>query len=689
MTSFNYLNTEYDKKRGILMSDKRPLELDDLFRIKLLDNPFISSDGSKIAFTYKWIDSEKNKYFSNIYIADIKENKIIQFTRGDYSDRRPKWSPDMKHIAFVSNREEKTRLWLIPSQGGEAYPITQEEGSFSFYTWSPDAKYIVYSFKKKYKEPDIIEDEKDKKEEKSKGKPDFYVIDDIVYKADGQGVTGPDKYNIYLHEIETGKIKQLTGGNLHDINPVFSPDGKKIAFCSNRSQDIIDDPENDDILTIDIETGEIKQITPERGTKSAINWSLDGKNIVFLGNHNPPGTGWPKNFYVYTVPSDGGEDKNLIENFDFTASNKIVGDLQEFSFGPSSLPQFINNGQEIAFLASVKGACELYKVAVSGGVPEKILGGKKDIASFHIDRSGNNIALIMGDMTHPHELFHLEKNGNSWKLKQLTDFNAFIQKEIDLTEPEDLWFENSDGVMIHGWLVKPPGFDEKNKYPLIQQIHGGPHVLYGYTFFHEMHFLASRGYCVLYINPRGSQGYGDDFAMAIRPHWGTPDSLDQLEFLNHVVSKGFIDDKRLYLAGGSYGGFMTIFLTSQTDRYKAAITERCVSNLSSLFGVSDYGYTFQSAVEGLPWEEPEKYNKYSPLYYVKNINTPLLIIHSEEDHRAPVDQADQLYTAMKFLKKDVRYLRFTKESHGLSRSGSPRCRKIRLKFILKWLEEHK
>ncbi|OQA17905.1 MAG: Prolyl tripeptidyl peptidase precursor [bacterium ADurb.Bin363] len=271
-------------------------------------------------------------------------------------------------------------------------------------------------------------------------------------------------------------------------------------------------------------------------------------------------------------------------------------------------------------------------------------------------------------------------------MKQVTSYNDFIVKETTAAHPEEIWLTTGEGVKLQGWLLKPPKFNPSKKYPLIHEIHGGPHILYGYTFFHEIQYFASKGYCVLFINPRGSKGYGTEFASPIDGHWGEPDYTDQMEFLDHVINLGFIDKKKIFVTGGSYGGYMTNWLVTQTDRYRGAVSHRGVSNCTTVFGVSCGCFHFEQNFGGVPWRDYEHYRQHSPLFHVENVTTPVLIMHSENDHLTPICEAEQFFVALRYLKKKARFVRFRNETHELSRGGKPTNRRARLELSLDWFK---
>ena len=271
----------------------------------------------------------------------------------------------------------------------------------------------------------------------------------------------------------------------------------------------------------------------------------------------------------------------------------------------------------------------------------------------------------------------------------MTDFNAALFAELELSSPEYMPYKGADGWPMDGWILKPHDFDPAKQYPLVVEIHGGPHTQYGYGFFHEMQLLTAAGYVVFYTNPRGSCGYGYDFALAVRGAWGEKDSLDIMAGVDALLQKGYIDERRMGVTGGSYGGFMTNWLIGHTDRFKAAVTDRSVVNLASDFGSSDFGWVFaDDELETTPWENLERYMHMSPIHYVKNMHTPLLIIHSEQDLRCNIEQAEQLFATLKYLGREVLFVRFEGQSHGLSRGGHPKLRQERLRHILGWFEKY-
>lgn len=666
---------------------KRNIEVDDLFRLKLLNSPEISPDGEKIAFTYKWTDLKKNTYCSNLYMADLKVNTVYPFTRGEHNDSYPLWSPDGKYIAFRSDRDKKG-LWIIPVAGGEAYPLITDKGSIGEYTWSPDSKFIAYTFKEN--DPlhprEHITNDPDY-EIKDEDIP-YDIIEDIPYKTKNGVITPKGKYNIYLIDLETKEKTRLTEEKYNDNSLSFSPDGKKLAFCSNRLEDTLHNYENSDIYLLHIQSKELKKITHQWGTKSSLSWTADGKYIYFTGHHAPKGHGGWADLKVYKVPAEGGETILLTHKFPGYVSNMLIGDTREFD-DVVQPPAQINGGKDLLFCASYHGGCYLYEVSSGGGESKRIEEGKHEVIYYSIDKSGNNMAVLRGDILHPSEVYHYKKTGNTWDVKRITDYNDFIAEETNITEPEEIWITTTYGVKLQGWLVKPPSFDHAKKYPMIHEVHGGPHILFGYTFFHEFHYFASKGYCVLFINPRGSRGYGEDFTRSIEGNWGVPDKEDHTEFLAHVIEKGYIDDKKMFVVGGSYGGYMTNWLITQTDRYCAAVSLRGVSNCATVFGVSSGNIHFEHTFGGIPWRDAEHYMKHSPLYHVEKVNTPLMILHSENDNLTPICEAEQFFVALRYLGKKVRFVRFRVENHELSRGGKPTNRRARLEVIIGWFNEYR
>lgn len=667
---------------------KRDITVDDLFQIKLLNSAEISPNGEKIVFTYRWTDTKANAYYSNLYMADLKTGSVSPFTRGDNHDGYAQWSPDGKYLVFRSDRNKKSGLWLIPATGGEAYPLVTDKGAVGEYTWSPDSKSIAYTFRKPDAHvPNAHLSGDPSFTPKDEDENPYDIIEEIPYKTKGGSVYPKGKFHIFLIPIEGGEKVQLTDANYSDGNLSFSPDGKKLAFTSNRCADPLHDYETTDIYVLDLATKDLKKISDTWGSKAGLSWTKDGQGIFFTGHEAPKGKGSSADLKIYKIPATGGKPELLTQNFDGFVSNMLIGDAREFD-DLEQPPLEIEDGKKLLFCASHHGGCYFYEMLSTGGTPKRIETGEHEIVYYSIDEKGQNMAVLKGDMLAPSEVFHYKKMKSGWKVKQVTHYNKFIAEDTTAVRPEEIWFTNSEGVKLQGWIIKPPNFNPAQKYPLVHEIHGGPTILYGYTFFHEMQYFAAKGYCVLFINPRGSRSYGETFTAAIVGNWGVPDMLDQQEFLNHVISLGYIDPTKVFLTGGSYGGYMTNWLVTQTDRYCAAASHRSICNFASVFGVSAGCCHFENSFGGVPWKDYEAYRKHSPLYYVENVKTPILLMQSENDHLTPTGEAEQFFVALRYLNKKVRFVRFKNETHELSRSGKPTNRRARLEIVLDWFDTY-
>lgn len=665
---------------------KRKITIDDLFRIRLLGSPQISPDGSQIVFVYKRIDTEKNKYFSNLWRVRIEGGEPQPFTYGEWNDSQPRWSPDGKWIAFISNRQKpKSQIYLIPTDGGEARPLTNlEEGSIGEFAWSPDGTKIVFTFRETA--PEWRESARKERKEKGLSTPPL-VIRRAYWRLDGDGVFVDQRYHLYTVDVRTGAITQLTTDpEFSEFSPTWAPDGTQIAFLSNRDPEHEDDWAWTEIWLISADGSNLRKVEAPAGPKSALRWSPDGKWLAYVGNPYPEDS-YPRNDHVWRVSPEGGDAVDLIPQLDNTVGVGTLTDVREFGGGAPLL--WSADSQTLYFLVSERGGVYPYRVRVDGTHFEKLLDGDLEVADLSVAHDEHRFSLLIGSPTAPHEVFFAHRAGNTLDLRPLTALNQSLLDEVMLVSPEEFEVEADDGVKVHGWLLKPPDFDPSRRYPTILMIHGGPHAMYGRVFFHEFQLHAAEGYVVAYTNPRGSVGYGEAFARAIKGDWGNRDFKDLMTIADYLASLPFVDPERMGVAGGSYGGYMTNWIVGHTDRFKAAITDRSVVNLVSMGGTSDFPQIPNRYWQGNFWDEPQKLWECSPLAYAGRIQTPLLIIHSEGDLRCPISEADQLFSALKRLKREVLYIRYPQESsHGLSRSGPPDLRRDRLERYLAWWREH-
>lgn len=671
----------------------RSITVEDLYQFMFVSKPRISPDGQRIAFVVTTIDKRKHEYRSSIWIVPGQGGEAKRFTAGPANTHSPAWSPDGCWLAFVSGREGeaagkddkqlgkgKPQLWLIPTDGGEARQLTFMQHGASHPVWSPDSKQLLFS---------AAVGPVDEETEDGKVLPKARVIDRLWYRLDGVGFIYERRQHLFLVDVAGGDPQQLTDGDWDDSDAAWSPDGARIAFVSSRAEDRWRLPCSD-LYTLTINNGKagtVQCLTNGSFSCNSPSWSPDSKTIAFLaalklrsGNH----------IELYTIAADVVQDvaRSLTSEFEGTCMDWTNSDMGDEHLLPA--PAWSSDGKTLYVLASQRGASRVYALPSSGAEsqPVTLTPGDVHVRDFSADRSSSKLAMLVASATSAAEV-SVCSPVSPGELQRVTGFNDALFRELTLATPEYMPYTGADGWPMDGWVLKPQDFDPAKQYPLIVEIHGGPNTQYGYGFFHEMQLLVAAGYVVLYTNPRGSCGYGRDFALAVRGAWGLKDSLDIMAGVDALLQKGFIDERRMGVTGGSYGGFMTNWLISHTDRFKAAVTQRSVVNLASDFGSSDFGWVFaDDEFDTTPWDDLERYMRLSPITYVKNIHTPLLILHSEQDLRCHIEQAEQLFAALKYLGREVQFVRFEGQSHGLSRGGHPRLRLERLRLILGWFEKY-
>lgn len=665
----------------------RPVELEDLLRFRLVGDPTIAPDGSRIAFTVRHVDREKNKVRCAIWVVSSHGEEPRQFTAEGHQDVMPRWSPDGRTLAFVSDRaDDESQICLIPADGGEARVLTHlEPGGIDELVWSPDCTRLAFTYRATPAER-TKKARKQREEIGASTPPRVHTT--LFYRLDGFGYFDGAYAQVWTVDVSTGETRQLTDEPLPHSSLCWSPDGARIGFIANRREDPDLHPLLDDIWIVPAEGGDLIRVPAQDGPKNGLAWSPDGSLLAYVGHTDLDDTWGGRNERVLVTPVSGApEALDLTGASDKAVGYATLGDLHDV--GGHALVVWAPDGRALYCPISERGDTRLYRVDFPSGAMTALTPAGMGMGAFTLCDDGSHFGLLLGDATDPHDVYLGMVQSAGLVMRRLSTMNAGLLAEVDLRMPEVLEASSTEGAVVHGWELRPPDFDAGKRYPCVLYVHGGPAAQYGgqSTPFHELQWLAAQGYVVVFCNPRGSKGYGEAWCSCIRGDWGNRDWADVQAFADRAAGLPYVDASRMAIIGGSYGGYMTAWAVGHTDRFACAIADRLVASLPSMSGTCDFPWQHGKEWKGNAWDDPADLWRCSPLAYAGRITTPLLLIHSDGDLRCPVGQAEELFAALRMQQKVVEFVRYPAEtSHGMSRTGPPDLRLDRLKRNLAWLD---
>ena len=644
----------------------------DVFSLEWAVNPQISPDASQIIYRRSGFDIMNDTSKGNLWILNADGTSHRKLTSREVSESKATWSPDGNRIAFVSNTKEGSEIYMYWVLTGQIAKLSQLEMSPGNITWSPDGKLIAFTMFKSEKLPVVI-----KMPQKPKGanwaKP-ARITNRLKHEADGRGYLKPGFTHIYTIPSQGGTPEQITSGNYNHTGTLsFSPDSKSIYFSANRVEDWEYDFRNSEVYNVNIHTKIIKVLTSQKGPDFSPKVSPNGKKIAFLGFKDNVQT--HQNRVLYLMNSNGKNRTTISGNFDNSISN-IVWD---------------SSGNGLYCTYDEKGNSKVAYISLSGKVTKladnlggTTIGRPYASGSFSVAKNGT-IVYTHTRPEYPSELAVIKDKESS---KLITNLNEDLLSRRVLGKTEEVWYTSSfDGRKIQGWLVKPPFYDSRKKYPLLVENHGGPILNYGDRFTSEIQLYAADGYVVFYPNPRGSTSYGEEFANLLYNNYPGQDYNDVMDGVDYLVKKGVVDNNKLFVTGGSAGGIMTAWMIGKNKRFRAAVVVKPVMNWISKTLVADnyFGYA-NSRYPGQPWENFETYWKFSPLSLVGNISTPTMVMVGMNDLRTPPSEAKQLYHALKLRKIETVFVEIPGASHGIANKPSNLISKVA--HVLAWLNKY-
>ena len=649
-----------------------PLTPEDLYRFRWIDHVRLNRDGERVAYQVSWADAAARQNRSRIVVRRVLDPEPVDATGGVQRDHSPEWSPDGRKLAFVSKVGAADQLFVLDvSTPGPPLQLTTLAEGVAAPAWSPDGSRIAF-LGNVASDPDAVVDDPRPPEgrEQIRRAPVARVVRRLDYKFDGRGYIDGRYRHLFVVPADGGDAKQLTNG-AWDVNDFdWAPDSRRLVLSGNA------EPGADlqfelNLYIVDLDGR--RHLFGGGFVLSSPIWSPKGDEVAFVA---PNGLDAGLTERLWVVSLSGGGPRCLTADFDQAIGDNMVNDMRA---GHATRICWSEQGDRIYFLSSATGATGVHSVDLDGNVRDEV-GGQRRV--FDFDVAGDVLAFCVSDNTNPGEL-HVLTNGAEAKL---TDLNPWLRDRY-IAQPEQHYFTAPDGWKLEGWVLKPEAFDETKLYPLVLEIHGGPHAMYGWAFFHELQILAGMGFVVFYMNPRGSDGYGERFRREVVCDWAGKDYLDLMTSLDQIIERtGYIDSKRMGVGGGSYGGYMTNWIIGQTDRFAAAVAMRSISNLVSEYSQHDIVLWGALELGPPPWPDLDELWRRSPIRYVQNVKTPLLLTAGEMDLRCAMSQSEEMFGALRLLNKTVELVRFPEETHDLSRNGRPDRRVERLRRIAGWFE---
>ncbi|MDG2201376.1 MAG: S9 family peptidase [Phycisphaerales bacterium] len=665
---------------------RKPVTPEDLKELVFVSDPQVSPDGSRVLFTRKTI-GDKNAYETSLWTVSTRRGAARPFTHGP-RDGRGRWSPDGSRIAFSSARDKNIpQIHLIDADGGEARPLTDlPQGSLGDFSWSPNGRQIAFTFREREQEWTKAAC---KDREENGGTPPPRVLHNTWYRLDGDGYFNDERYKLYILDVETGSTRLLYDKDTFgEISYCWSPDSRTLALTTTRNRDVIRAYRDYQLLKIDVESGSITPLKDvPKGPKTQVTWSPDGRHLAWAGRTGSDGAYSTENLELWTCTASGRKSRSLSEGTDWCLMACALSDSADVSFAPNI--QWSPDSKRLLVSIGWHGQSHVVSFTLSGSSIRTLTDGRAVVTPGNTSADGRTMAMVVDTPSTPPEIHVGRVGATKITPRRLTDFNDAYLASRHIRKPSVKWVPSTDGTKVQTWVMTPPNFKKGRTYPAILEIHGGPHAQYGECFFHEFQVLASAGYIVIYSNPRGSKGYGRDHTAAIRGSWGGKDWEDIRSVKEFMQNHPSINARRMGVMGGSYGGYMTLWVIGHTTDFAGAITDRCVSNLVSMGGNSDFVDIPDSYWKGSFWECPDELWHSSPIRTMGRVKTPTMIIHSEGDLRCNVEQADQVFAALQIRKVPSVFVRYPREtSHGMSRNGPPDMRLHRLHQILGWWKQY-
>lgn len=679
--------------------DRRPITESDLLRFVWIADPQVSPDGSRAVFTRVVVNERTDEYETSIWIVPTSGAEAPRKLTAGPRDSSPRWAPDGTRLAFVraiekDGKPQPAQIYLLSLDGGEGRPLTALPKGAGAPAWSPDGSTIAFT--STTTADDLASAAaSDQPRDAASTKSDVRVITEAVYRSNGSGWDDPERpthiWVIDARAAGTAQPTPITGGRYDEGSHVWAPDGSRVFFISTRISEPYYHQPVSELFAVPASGGQIQTIAHINGTISSPQPSLDGRQIAFVGTLN----GTPERSYdqsdLFVTSADGsGTPRNLTASYDFDVNGSVGGDQRAPRGSGPNRPLWSADGRSVLVVSGEQGDANLLRIDVASGRTAHVHKGAHTVQAYGASADGRTIVTLVSTQTAIGDLFVVPSGAaeSATTARQITRVNDDLFTSLRLSEPEEVWWTSFDGQRIQGWLLHPPDFDRAKKYPFILEIHGGPHSAYGNVFTHEFQWMAAKGYVVLFPNPRGSSNYGQAFGNVIQYRYPGDDYRDLMAGVDAVLARGYIDEKRMGVTGGSGGGLLTNWTVTQTTRFAAAVSQRSIADWSGFWYTADFTLFTPSWFRKAPWDDPVDFVARSPITHVARVKTPLMLVDGDDDLRTPPsDGGEQMFRALKYLEVPTVMVRFPGETHELSRSGRPRHRVERLQHIVGWFDQ--